>query len=123
MKYLLLAALFCSSTANAQGMKLLGDVSIPPYEYESLAKKYCSKVVDVTQRTADDLASSLQVSSNSIQVRGAYIVRNGPCCVKMDTPKGPITRSVWQYYDGKRAEVIAHMNTVNVKSSDSVCSM
>lgn len=83
--------------------------------------KYCSKIVGITQDTADDLATSLQVSSQSIMFRGSRASSASTCCVTMDTPKGPISKLSWQFYKTKDGKIIVRMNTVNVKSSDPFC--
>lgn len=87
----------------------------------SAHEKYCSKIVDITQDTADNLAESLQVSSRSVDFRGGRLLSSSVCCVTMDTPKGPIRKLAWQFYKDKKGKIIVRINTINVKYSDPSC--
>jgi len=105
----------------AQNLKLLGDTS--GSDGEELSRRYCSKVMNVTQSVADNLSSSLQVSSDTIRFRNSWIKPTGVCCVVLDTPRGPLKFLVWQYYQGSKGGVIANMNVINTKSSDVSCEL
>lgn len=104
-----------SMPAFAQ-LKMLGDTSVD----RSMGSKFCPKVVDITQDTADNLAESLKVSSKSVEYRSAHISYSA-CCVVLDTPKGPIKKIAWQFYANKNGETIVRINTIGVKQSDPFC--
>jgi hypothetical protein len=64
--------------------------------------KLCTKIQDITQDMADQIAKGLEVSSSSIVLREAFV--HGPiCCVTLDTPKGPVTSTILKFIeiDGK----------------------
>ena len=110
----LIVLFFCAfGNAYAQ-LKLIGDSS----KDTSLNKQYCSQVVDITIRAADDLAESWKMNSKNIEFRRAYLVGGVLCCLVLDTPKGPFYNSAYLYFaDGK--DVIAGMNNVGYREGQS----
>lgn len=83
-------------------------------------EKYCSKIVNITQDTVDNLARSLQVSSNSIGFRNSRL-NYSACCVTLDTPKGPINLLPWLFYENEKGEISVRINTANVHQNNPAC--
>jgi|688.fasta_scaffold1209394_1 hypothetical protein len=83
-------------------------------------EKYCSKIVNITQDTVDNLARSLQVSSNSIGFRNSRL-NYSACCVTLDTPKGPINLLPWLFYKNEKGEISVRINTANVDQNNPAC--
>ncbi len=113
--YLSLVSIIIPGKAFAQ-LTMVADGSADFSAHE----KYCAKVGNITQDTADNLAESLKVSSDSIDFRSSRLAYSA-CCVTMDTPKGPIRRLAWQFYQNKEGRITVRINTINVKDSDPMC--
>ena len=111
------AGILLTSNVYAAGLDLVADGST---DLDANAR-LCSKVSGITVSTADELATAMQVSSESISYRGSTLKSGVACCVTLDTPKGPIKQIVWQYYKNGRGKIISKMNMVNVTSSNPAC--
>ena len=119
-RYIIISLFFgfiASTNTHAAGLELVADGSS---DLDSNAR-LCGKVSNVTANSVDDLATALQVSSQSIFYRNATLKSGVACCVTLDTPKGPIKQIVWQYYKNSKGKIVANMNMVNVTSSNAAC--
>lgn len=117
LKIVISAGVFSNiAIAEAQQLNFLGDSN-------DVAKKYCTKAVDITQQAADELAASLQVPSDSIRLRRNFMDHMGIlCCTVVDTPKGPISRIAGRFYQStKTGRIIVGPYYYGVRSSDPLC--